>query len=565
MSIFGTLFASETGEQRDAQGWVVDTISGRKTNSGEYVTPMSAMGLSAYFACLRCISEDAGKLPLNVYRRRADRGKDKLTEHPVYRLLHDAPSEELTAMSFREMLTHWAMSWGGGYAEIQRDGGGGPVAMYPIHPSRVTPARDKSGAIVYVVKNNDATQTVIGMGDMLHIRGLGDTLNGYSVLRLASESIGLGLAAQTFGAAFFGNGTSLTGVLTHPGKLNADAQNRLRSSWAERYQGAQNAGKPAILEEGMKFERMGIPPEEAQFIETRQFQVEDICRWFRVPPHKIQHLERATNNNIEHQGIEYVTDALMPWLVRWEQECKRKLLANERDVIPEHLVAGLLRGDSAARSTYYRERFNIGTLSQNDIRELENENPIDNGDTYFVALNMANSKTVANGTASADAKPASADAKPAEPSPAKADTLDLFKKTSARVTAAAVAGAVRKETMAVARAGEKHAADPAAFTAWADKFYADHREHLFNAMIEPALSLAELLSHATGVGLDEDRVDGQVEALASNVIVDSLAATKAAFAGKTLDKHCAALDRSRAADVAVRLTDQIAYLFEGKK
>lgn len=382
---------------RHPTAWLSNWAGG-SAHAGIFVSPESAMTLSVYYACLRNISEDIGKLPLMVYRRLDPRGKQRLPNDPRYTLLHDAPNPDMTAMTFRETLTHHAMAWGNGYAEIERSGDGREVvALWPIHPSRVTVRWSQElNQLVYDVYG---TLTLEGklmlkpmrlrQGAVLHLKGLGsEGYQGYSVVALAAESLGVGLAAQRFGASFFGNNASLGGLLEHPGTISEVAQRNLRQSWQELYSGPGSVGKTAVLEEGMKFTKLGVPPDEAQFLETRQFQTSDICRWFRMPPHKVQDLERGTWGNLEQQNLEYVTDTLTPWCVRWEQELKRKLFP-EPDIFAEYLMLGLLRGDQAARGAYYQVRFNLGTLSQDDIRELENENPLPDGlgTHYFIAAN----------------------------------------------------------------------------------------------------------------------------------------------------------------------------------
>lgn len=378
--------------------WLTNWSGGGRTRAGLFVSPDSAMTLSTYYACLRNISEDIAKMPLIVYRRLDPRGKMRMPDDPRYTLLHTTPNPDMTAMTFRETLTHYALAWGNGYAELERSPDGREVvALWPIHPSRVTVrwsqelnqvVYDVYGSITLEGKLTTVPQR-LRQGAMLHLKGLGsDGYQGYSVFALAAEALGLALAAQTFGASFFGNNASLGGVLEHPAHLSEEAQRNLRTSWREAYTGPEAAGNIAILEEGMKFTRLGVPPEEAQYLQTRQFQVADICRWFRMPPHKVQDLDRGTWGNIEQQNLEYVTDTLTPWCVRWEQELKRKMFP-EPDVFAEHLMLGLLRGDQASRATYYKSRFELGTLSPDDIRELENENPLpdDLGDHYFIAAN----------------------------------------------------------------------------------------------------------------------------------------------------------------------------------
>lgn len=368
-------------------GW-----GGRTTTTP--VTPQSAMTLSAYFACLRNISEDVAKLPLDVYRR-VEEGKEDAEDHPVYALLHDAPNPDMTAITFRTTLTHHALSWGNGYAWILREASGEPVALYPLHPSRVHLERDPTGQRRYLVYGgkDDPNKDLGGWSwvpqrDMLHVLGMSwDGTSGYSILQLAQISLGLTLNAETFGAAFFENGASMSGVLEHPGTLSDIAMKHLVESFSQKYAGPQNAGKPAILEEGMKWTRVGIPPNDAQFLETRQFQIREVARWFRMPPHKIADLADAHFTNIEQQNLEYVVDTLQPWLCRWEQEINRKLF-DTREYFAEHNVKGLLRGDHAARAVFYKTLFELGAMTTNEILEHENENPAGpEGDVRFVAAN----------------------------------------------------------------------------------------------------------------------------------------------------------------------------------
>ena len=387
-----------SGEVSDATNpalWLVNTFSGARTASGQRVNHDSAMGLSTYYACLNRLSVDLAKLPCILYRRLPNGGKERATDHPLYALLHDAPNRDMTPITFIQTVQHFGPSWGSGYAEIERDGTGRPLALWPIHSSRVDPRRDGNGNLFYRVWVNDIRKGMsyipIDSEDMFHIPGLGPNgIGGYSVLRLAAESLGLSLAAQKFGASFFGNGAHANGVLMHPGKLKKEAKDYLRQSWQELHGGADNAHKTAILEEGMKFEKITIPPEEAQMLQTRQFQVEDVCRWFSVPPSKIGHLPNAKGwATVEATNLDYLTDAIMPWAVRWKQEITRKLLSpKERgQYFAEFLYDALLQVDTAARGEFYTKMIGIGALNVNEIREKENMNPVEGGETRFVPLN----------------------------------------------------------------------------------------------------------------------------------------------------------------------------------
>ena len=379
---------------------------GRETQAGERVSPDSAMGLSAYFASIRNISEDIGKLPLITYRR-LPRGKERAATHPCYTLLKTKPNPYMGSMVFRETMSAWALGWGRGCAEIVRDERGFPRQLWPIHPSRILP-KWVGGELFYDVSQDDllanpkARPTRLLAENVLHIHGLGDGYEGYSVCQLAAESIGVGLAAQLQAASYFGNGTQLAGILEHPSKLSQKAHDNLRASWAARHQGARAAFTPAILEEGMKWTTTGAPPKDAQFLETRQFQVEEIARWFRIAPTKIGDRSRAQGwSTLEAQNTDHASDTLMPWLVRWEEELEAKIFLGDPDYFAEHLMAGLVRGDMAARQAFYTAMFNIGVLSPNEIRELENMNPNPGpeGDAYYMQLNMTTAERVYEGDA----------------------------------------------------------------------------------------------------------------------------------------------------------------------
>lgn len=368
--------------------WFVDWVhGGSPTVSKEHVSEESAFRIGAYYAAIRCISEDVGKLPLITYRRMRPRGKQKADAHPIYSILHDASNPFMTAMDFRCTMTMYALGWGNGYAEIVRDGGR-VVALYPIHPSRVKVEEDERLTVKYAVRVDPGREVVVDQRTILHIKGIGDGLTGWSIARLARECLGLAVAQEKAGAAFFGNNSRPGGIIKWPEDLGESEREGLRKSWERIYGGADSIGKVAVLTNGAEFVPMTIPNEDAQWIESRKFSVEEVARWFRIPPHKIGSLDKATFSNIEHQATEYVVDTLQPWMVRWEQEIKRKLFVSEPMMFAEHLVEGLLRGDTTARGEFFTKLFNVGAFSQNDIREKENMNPIDGGDTYFVPMNV---------------------------------------------------------------------------------------------------------------------------------------------------------------------------------
>lgn len=518
--LIGRLFRAETGSVSDLMNprkWLLDWAGYRRTQSGEDVNQQTVLALSTYYDCLRNLAEDVSKLPLITYRR-MERGKERAREHPAYSVLHDQANEDMGAMEFRMLLTAWAAGWGNGYAEIQTNQSG-IVALYPIHPSRVMIKR-RDNTRYYVVRNEGKNPVEIPAKRMLHIRGMGDVDGGYSICHIAAESLGLSIAAQTFGASFFGNGASMSGVLTHPNTIGEEALKGLRAQFAEMYGGAYNAARPAILEEGMKWERLGIPPEEAQFLETRQFQVEEVCRWFRMPPHKVQHLLRSTFSNIEHQSIEYVTDTLQPWLTRWEQEIQRKIFVGEPDIFAEHLTLGLLRGDGIARKDFYAGMWQIGAMSQNDIRESENMNSIGpEGDVYYVPLNYVRSEDAAKGlpqnqTTTEGNPPPDVleqpmeipdqdedpeDGNPPEESAAKCwkrevvvDSVEVIEAMRPVLEAAATT-VLRKEERAACRAAEKFAGDVAGFSGWLEEFYKDHAAYVAESIFPSGKALYGIL------------------------------------------------------------------------
>lgn len=362
---------------------VAGIIGNTPTTSGKVVTGSSALGVTTYFACLRAISEDVAKLPFIVYERLEPRGKKRLTNHPVYRVLHDQGNEYMSAMSVRETVTHFALGWGDGYAEIVYDKRGNLQGLYPIHPTRVV-IKVAGGKPLYQVRCDDGRAVELDPERMFHLHGLGpDGLSGYSLLRYGAETLGLSMATKSFGASFFGNGSHVSGVLSHPGKVTPEAMENLRRTWSNTYQGTNNANKAAILEQGMTWTRIGIPPEESQFLETNRFLVEDVCRLCRVPPQKVGHMEQAAGwSTLESFNINYVTESLDSWLKRWELEANRKLLNSSADsaLFAEHLILGLLRGDSGARSAYYMAMNGMGAMTVNEIRAAENMDPVEGGD-----------------------------------------------------------------------------------------------------------------------------------------------------------------------------------------
>ena len=359
--------------------------------SGKSVNPRNAVQVSTVYACVRVIAETIASLPLGVYEEEAG-GSRKATEHQLYHLLHDEPNPEMTSFVMREtMLTHLLL-WGNSFSQIIRSGRNKIIALYPLLPDRMEVDRDSKGKLTYTYTNADGLQVKLDPMDVLHIPGLGfDGIMGYSPIALEKNAIGLGIAAEEYGSRFFQNGARPSGVLTHPNTVKDPK--RLRENWNAAYGGSANGSKIAILEESMTFTPISLPNNEAQFLETRKFQVEEICRIFRVPPHLVGNLDRATFSNIENQSIDFAVHTIRPWLVRIEQAMNRALFTESEKghFYVQFNIDGLMRGDYKSRMEGYSIGRQNGWLSANDIRALENMNPIppeEGGDTYLVNGNM---------------------------------------------------------------------------------------------------------------------------------------------------------------------------------
>ena len=390
MSIFSGLFRSrDKPKNRVGGGW--NFLFGG-TTSGKAVNERTAMQTSAVYACVRILAESVAGLPLHVYERTANGSKSTKPSHPLYRLLHDEPNREMTSFVFRETLMSHLLLWGNAYAQIIRDGRGFPIALYPLLPDRMAVDRNESGELVYTYQS-DKGQVKLRRENILHIPGLGfDGLIGYSPIAMAKNAVGLALATEDYGATFFANGANPGGVLEHPGVIKPEQADRLRESWQSQFGGA-NAHKVAVLEEGLKFHQMSIPPEQAQFLETRKFQINEIARIFRVPPHMVGDLEKSSFSNIEQQSLEFVKYTLDPWVVRWEQSLQQALIlpSEKTTIFIKFNLDGLLRGDYQSRMQGYSTGIQNGFMSVNDVRGLEDMNLLtaeEGGDLHFVNGNM---------------------------------------------------------------------------------------------------------------------------------------------------------------------------------
>ncbi len=403
MSIFKGLFKSRDKPTNSYDSPSYTYFFGRST-AGKSVNDRTAMQIIAVYACVRVLSEAIAQLPLHVYEY-TDKGKERVPKHPLSFLLHDQPNPEMTSFVFRETLMSHLLIYGNAYAQIIRNGRGEVMGLYPLMPDKIKADRDERNRLIYKYNRYDEQnpnfreqgEIILPAEQVLHIPGLGfDGLVGYSPIAMAKNAIGLAVACDEYGASFFANGASPSAVLEHPGVIKNPE--RVREAWHRAY-GSGNAHKTAILEEGMKYTPISIPNNEAQFLETRKFQIEEIARLYRVPLHMIGDLDHATFSNIEHLSLEFVKYTLDPWLIRWEQSLMKSLLSDSEKgrYFIKFNVEGLLRGDYASRMQGYSIGIQNGFLCPNDVRELEDMNliPEDKGGFTFMVngsmtpLNMA--------------------------------------------------------------------------------------------------------------------------------------------------------------------------------
>lgn len=495
--------------------WLVKALIGQKESaSGVNVTEKNAMKYSAVFACVRILAETVGSLPLKVYERDG-RSKYPATDHYLYSKLHKQPNDHMTSIVFREvMMTHLGL-WGNAYAEIERRGGR-VHKLWPIPPNRVEPfVYERTGNKWYNIELPDEENRVVSDEDMLHIVGLSlNGLKGLSPVGMAKESIGLGLAAEEFGARFFSQGTNIGGVVSHPETLSEKAFQTLRGDLQEKYEGLGKSHRLMLLEEGMQYESVGIPPDDAQFLESREFQLREIARIYRIPPHMIADLENATFSNIEHQSIDFVVHTIRPWLVRWEQAINTSLFGkSDRDQhFTEFIVDGLLRGDTETRFDAYAIARQWGWMSANDVRELENMNPIDGGDSYLVPMNMIPANRVD------DMIGEEIDDDDEEGENRQTKLRRAIQKRSAtqrsriassfeRTIEDAAERVVKREVKNVKKAAKKHLGERSLDTweAWLADFYREFPDFIERHMEAPFEGLEEAITAATAdeVGIDD--------------------------------------------------------------
>lgn len=359
-----------------------------------YISEEGALNLSAVWACVRILSETVGTLPIHLYKR-TDKGRERQYVHPCHKLLQ-LPNSFSNRFDLMHHLMISCALWGNGYARIHRGKDARPIRLQLIHPAKAEPILNTNEELFYRLDNGE----LLSNDELIHLRGLSTNgIKGKSPIAVHRDNLSLTMAAQEYGERFFNQGGNMSGVFKYPSTLKPEAYQRLKKDLVAQSVGLHNAHIPLLLEGGMTYERISIPPEDAQFIATRKFQKTEIATIYGIPPHMIADLERATNNNIEHQGMEFVTYCLMPYLVRLEEEFNRKLL--RYDEFEEYYflfgLNGLLRGDAKTRSEYYKNMNFVGAMNANEICSLEDMNTYEGGDEYFVQMNMQTVKNAING------------------------------------------------------------------------------------------------------------------------------------------------------------------------
>lgn len=492
-----------------------------QSSSKIYIDNTVALGVATCFSCLRVVSETLGVLPWKQFEIRANgRGRDSVTGDSVDRLLRVAPNPEMTLIDWRVAMVMCAML-ADAYSLIERTLAGEPLALWPMHPSRVCVKRNASDQLYYEVVDDNGYPIPIAANDMFHVKGpTFDGMAGHKIIDAARESFGLTVAAEQFGSSFFGNAARPSAVVEIPEAMGDKAYRRFRKSMQELYASVKNAGRIAILEEGAKWNPITIHPDEAQHLETRKHQIREVCRWFRVPPHKVADLEDAHFTNIEHQEIEYVTDTILPWAVRFEQEANRKLIATvlrERRYTKIN-VDGLLRGDAKSRNEAFKIAREGGWRSTNEIRELEDENPIDApwADKYWMPMNYMYAD---------EPRPETKSAASAQTDTTKAIVgmiaIDAMRPAAMKLVRGALDTAWRKEEKARARAVK----NDDGYVAWASDFYATHCDYIAS-LLE---NVADAFMHGLRGAEQMPSADTLCRVLAERYTVDAQLAEHAAW------------------------------------
>jgi len=442
---------------------------GTTATAGVTVNSQTAMAVSTVYACVRIISQTLAMLPLVVYRRLPDGGKVRADGHPLYDVIHARPNKRQSSFQFREMLMGHALLRGNAYAEIVPGPRGFADQLIPLHPDHVVVRLADDGQIMYEHRPPARPMRILLQDEVFHISTLSDNgIQGLSLIALAKESIGLAVAAQNYGSRFFGEGQRPAGTLTMPGKLSDEGHARLKDNWKETYGGLKGSQNIAILEEGLEWQALGMSNEDAQHLETRIFQVEEIASWFGVPLALLQHTEKTTSwgTGISQLTLGFVLFTMQPWFTRWQQEISQDLILDKDRFFAEFVVEGLMRGDPATRGRFYNIMVTLGVMTRNEVRSIENLNPLPGLDEPLTPKNMQQGQ--AGGVPGGGGR---------------ALTQDLSYDAASRMA--------RKESAALKKMAEKHAGEPDAWALAVSEFYEEYREDLVKVCkLEPDIARA---------------------------------------------------------------------------
>lgn len=475
------------------QGWFVDWLGGGQSSTGLNVNETTALSSTAVYACVKILAETIGSLPLHVYQEKADGSKLKATDHPLYKVLHQQPNPEMTTQEWLETVTGHLMLWGNCFSEIQYDYGGRPIALWPLRPDRMQITRDpETFELDYQFSLYRGGLAHLSKERVLHVRLMSrDGIYGLSPVGQNMETIGLDLALRKYGGKLFGNSGVPIGAVTYNRTLSDTQKKDLRASFNQRHQGLDNAARTALFEDGMSWQAIGMPPEQLQYINALQFTLQDMARMYRIPPHLLQELTRSTNNNIEHQGIDFVTYTLRSHIVRYEQRMQSSLFSGPGNYYPMLRVDGLLRGALADRYSAYAVGRQWGWLSVNTILAMEDMNPIgEEGDEHLRPLNMVPAGTPLNfappkGTAPDDGQGPD-DGGDGDGGASRMAIREVLGDVLQRVA--------RRERNDVMRAAKRLLGknDVEGFKAWTVDFFAEHRSFV-EQQLEPVVNAAHRL------------------------------------------------------------------------
>ncbi len=515
MSLVGRLLERRNISLSDLDRWMDDHVLGERTATytGKHLSISDSLQCVAVFACVRVLAETIGSLPLHLLRDLSDGSKEKATRHPLYQRLHAIPNDEMTAMQMWTALVGHDALWGNCYSYIERDNAERIIGLWPLRPDRMQDIRRVApGKLEYLYRLKEGEPRILDGDKILHIPGLThDGLVGYSPIQQAREAVALALGAEEYGSRFLGNDSSPGGVLQHPGKLSSDGRKKLAETWEHAHRGLEKHHRVAVLEEGMTWQSIGIPPVDAQFIESRKYQLGEVSRLFRIPPHMIGDVERSTSwgTGIEQQSIGFVVYTIVPWLVAFEQAINKSLLTEaERQAgyYAKFSVEGLLRGDMAARKDFYATGRQWGWFSANDVRRFEDMNPIKGGDTYLVPLNMVPADSLGEAQQDKDQERALRALVAYETRSGSAESRRRIGKQYARLFEEATGRIVKREVQDVGKIAEKWLGkrDLYQFKDALEDFYRDYGSYIERTMLPVLLSYADAIAVDAGQEIATD-------------------------------------------------------------